>query len=874
MIQHESLYVTPQKFNQKVRINSVLSSDVYGRYAEKYPENKEFQKLYRQPVSAQFVVLGFEGESPFPPVMNQVKLSVFGDTAHGETTPHIGYTPWVLGASAKGDEYTTAFDIFEQVLTSSGYSFIGSNYVSSITSPEGVTLAEKANGSGSGWMYAVNGVLPEVYAADYLIHDGDHIQWFYTDDHKTDSRIKPGRKFVPEKASAMNVIVLINDINTVTLEKENKIVEARQAYDKLASEEKDAVTNLAVLEKAEATLSDLKEKETNQPNDDVNKEAAKVVSDKINALGTITLESKKDLEEARASYDKLNTEAKALVSNLDVLEKAEETFKALEQAEKEKEEQKEADKEAAKAVSDKINALGAITLESKKDLEEARASYAKLNAEAKALVSNLDVLEKAEEKLSALEAERDDKENEDLKELQEALDKANKEIERIKNELANKTTADAKNVMNKINSIGTVTVDKANLIAMVRQSFNVLSPDAQSLVTNEQMLIDAEDDLLELLNNKDAAKHVSSIIDTLKAPTLAHASNVEFARIMFNQLSDEAKAQVTNQDVLTEAVAKIDALLTDVDDVISMIELLPQDVSSTDKEAIKEARLAFKALPKESKPFVYNVSDLSIAELKLSSIKHEDKLSELVSALTTDIDALKDITADSDSKVSALRSRYAKLPAELKELVMNYHVLEEAEMAVKSAKEKDSIKANEINILLSQLPTKKVDLENTPSVTIKEVKDAYAELSEFGKKQVSDYDRIIKSAEVFEKDIIAADYVIELINSIKENDVDSIEAARKAYDGLSITGKELVTNYSELETLEQAEESDEPEEKTGREAQTTSRGTTGARNTTSPGKSERLPKTGESANSLFVVLIGGVLVVTSVGVYKKKKTND
>ena len=47
-------------------------------------------------------------------------------------------------------------------------------YVSSING-----LAEKEHGASSGWMYAVNGKLPNMACSAYKLVDGDFIQWRY-----------------------------------------------------------------------------------------------------------------------------------------------------------------------------------------------------------------------------------------------------------------------------------------------------------------------------------------------------------------------------------------------------------------------------------------------------------------------------------------------------------------------------------------------------------------------------------------------------------------------------------------------------------------------------------------------------------------------
>ncbi|MDQ9890852.1 hypothetical protein RFZ55_00595, partial [Acinetobacter baumannii] len=59
--------------------------------------------------------------------------------------------------------------------------------------------------------------------------------------------------------------------------------------------------------------------------------AAKEVEEKISGIGKVTLESKKAIEAARAAYDKLSENQKKLVSNLEILTKAEAELKKLEE---------------------------------------------------------------------------------------------------------------------------------------------------------------------------------------------------------------------------------------------------------------------------------------------------------------------------------------------------------------------------------------------------------------------------------------------------------------------------------------------------------------------------------------------------------------
>ena len=116
--------------------------------------------------------------------------------------------------------------------------------------------------------------------------------------------------------------------------------------------------------------------------------AAEAVDKMIDAIGEVTLESKEAVEGARAAYDALTDEGKELVTKLDTLTAAEAKLAELEK--------EAADKAAAKAVDDKIDAIGEVTKDSKSAIEEARAAYNALTDEQKALVTKADALAAAE----------------------------------------------------------------------------------------------------------------------------------------------------------------------------------------------------------------------------------------------------------------------------------------------------------------------------------------------------------------------------------------------------------------------------------------------------------------------------------------------
>ena len=183
-----------------------------------------------------------------------------------------------------------------------------------------------------------------------------------------------------------NVKNKIDGIGEVTLSSSSTIKAARSAYNALTADQKKQVTNYDVLQKAESELSDLQK--------------ADAVVTKIKNIGTVTLKSESKIKQARTAYDALTDAQKKLVSNKDVLEKAESTLKELQDA-------KAADVKAAEEVTNKISAIGDVTLESEDAIKEARTAYDALTDAQKELVSNKDVLEKAETTLKELKDAKD-----------------------------------------------------------------------------------------------------------------------------------------------------------------------------------------------------------------------------------------------------------------------------------------------------------------------------------------------------------------------------------------------------------------------------------------------------------------------------------
>ena len=160
---------------------------------------------------------------------------------------------------------------------------------------------------------------------------------------------------------------------TYTTESKAKIDAAREAFDALSDEEKAKVENASVLTAAESKYAKMKADE----------EAAAAVRAKIEAIGdvTYTAESKAKIDEAKAAYDALGEEQKALVGNVSDLTNAESEYGRLE------------DNAKIAEVKALIESIGTVEYSesSKAKISAARQAYDNLTDAQKALLNATEV---------------------------------------------------------------------------------------------------------------------------------------------------------------------------------------------------------------------------------------------------------------------------------------------------------------------------------------------------------------------------------------------------------------------------------------------------------------------------------------------------
>lgn len=167
-------------------------------------------------------------------------------------------TVWLPAKSVTVKDGSTVYHAFVKALEGTGITQDGAagGYVRSITK-DGRTLAEFTLGKNSGWLYQVNGTLPNVSLTQKTLAAGDAITFYYTADWTTDPGAGSMGASEADRKAAAAVSSLIDGIGTVSKDSGSKINAARAAYENLTDTQKALVSNYHVLVAAETAFAKL-----------------------------------------------------------------------------------------------------------------------------------------------------------------------------------------------------------------------------------------------------------------------------------------------------------------------------------------------------------------------------------------------------------------------------------------------------------------------------------------------------------------------------------------------------------------------------------------------------------------------------------------
>lgn len=325
-------------------------------------------------------------------------------------------------------------------------------------------------------------------------------------------KLQLNAKIMPENATIQTVKWYSSDEETATVGEKGLVTPKKAGNAEITVISDDGAS---ITDKCHVTITD----------------EAKEVDDLIDAIGTVTLESKAKIDIARDAYKALTAEQKERVTKLNVLEEAEKEYDRLKgEADKE-----EADKAAAKAVDDLIEKIGEVTIDSGKQIQQAREAFEKLTPEQKEKVEKEEILKAAEEKYAELllVEEKENAKNllDNYKNLTEYRQEQQEELKRIIRE--GKTQIEK--------ATDKYGIDK--VIKAAKEKMDAVKTDAE-LTAQENM--------------EKAAEYVEKQIANIGEVRFTSKSRdaILFARVSYDKLEKMAQEKVDNYSVLSAAEAK------------------------------------------------------------------------------------------------------------------------------------------------------------------------------------------------------------------------------------------------------------------------------------------------------------------------------
>lgn len=235
-----------------------------------------------------------------------------------------------------------------------------------------------------------------------------------------------------------------------------------------------------------------------------------------------------------------------------------------------------------------IDDIGEVSVDSGPQIEAAERAIAELDADQQAKIKNLDLLEEA--KLQYADALEIKKENDEKK----------------------------KRVENRIQNIGTVTIDSWSVISIARKEYNALDSDLQEAVPNKETLFEAERTFEAL-----AIQTVTDEIEQIGTVSLEREDAIISAKKAYEKIDESIQKKIENREALFAAEDELIQLK--VERAQSAIDAIGSDITLESKDAIFEAAQAFNAVPVNDREKVENRAALTKAKETYDALVNEQK---------------------------------------------------------------------------------------------------------------------------------------------------------------------------------------------------------------------------------------------------------
>lgn len=399
----------------------------------------------------------------------------------------------------------------------------------------------------------------------------------------------------------------------------------------------------------------------------------------------------------------------------------------------------------------------------------------------------------------------------------------------------------ASKVVAKINQIGDpieLTDECEEKITAARDAYEQLSPEEKRYVDNYQTLKDAEKELARLKKvaaDQKAAEEVTEKIKALpdvKDLTLNDETQIDEARDAYSKLTDDQKTYVSDETKgkLVSAEEQMAKLLDAeaITKLIKEIEELPSasDITLNDREAIENAKAHYDALSEEQKGVLEETSPDSVKKLSEvieqlhALIEEDDKQKEVdkINTLLNELPDKDDVMFRDQTAVTEARDAYDALKDMYEDENLQGRISEDMLKKLTDAEERLKTLQEEIDYvagLIEDIPAID-DLTVEDADQVQAARDAYEALNDEQKQKLTESgllsDLLVAENQIgwLQKDVEAAKKVTDQINrlpSVKDlrlSDKTAVEAARYAYDNLSDTQKQYVSEDT-VKALEERE---------------------------------------------------------------------
>ena len=176
--------------------------------------------------------------------------------------------------------------------------------------------------------------------------------------------------------------------------------------------------------------------------------------------------------------------------------------------------------------------------------------------------------------------------------------------------------------------------------------------------------------------------------------TLDSESDITAARSAYDKASEKVQKKVSNYDTLKKSEAQLETLKTEVQSVEDKIDKIGYDesfgndtqnlvingISNDSSTDIEDARNSYDSLQKFLQEAVENYDKLTKSEETLSRVK-------TIKSVIDQINALGDITLDSETNINNTKAAYDSLSDEDKTFVSNSETLTNAETTLDNLKQ-------------------------------------------------------------------------------------------------------------------------------------------------------------------------------------------